>query len=108
MKINLLLNRLSFEKASASGDIAFNGWLHGPASGDPDIDSTLPVMSLRRETWGGVLVYGPTGQVYAVDKAAYQLLDRIMSGETLDDVSRDSTQDIESFRKQLDAHSLKL
>lgn len=104
MKIELLLNRMSYDQVTKSSDRAFNGWLHGPGSGDPDIKDRqpLPKFGLRKESWGGVFVYGPTGQVYAVDDVAYGVLERIAAGESLDKIASEGrSAEVGSFRQKL-------
>jgi siroheme synthase (precorrin-2 oxidase/ferrochelatase) len=51
------------------------------------VDSaSLPKYSLRKESWGGIFVYGPTQAVYQTDDEAYCLLLRLKNGENLDKV----------------------
>lgn len=86
MKIELLLNNVNQDQISNNGPInAFYGWMHGPASGSGsgnDIQK-LPTYSLRKETWGGVFIYGLNQCVYIVDHEAYIFLDRLKSGEAM-------------------------
>ncbi len=113
MKIELLLNRASFEHAVKKGDIAFNGWFHGPASNDKDLDmGAIPLIDLREETWGGLFVYGPTAQIFTVDKEAFSLLNLIKAGKSLKDLSpkehKLKSEDIASFEVILKKHEIKL
>jgi hypothetical protein len=106
VKIELFLNRVSFEKASKSGDIAFNGWDHGPASGDPDVKFTLPLISLREEQWGGLFVYGPSGQVYTVDREAYDVLSAIRDGRRIQILSEADPKKMKEFGELVSRHKL--
>jgi len=112
MVITLLLNRVSYEKAVNNADISFNGWMHGPASNDPDIDSALPLLGLRKEEWGGLLVYGRSGQIFAVDEQAFVILEHLKAGNLLEDLIGKtfgfSEVDISSFQAQLQRNSITL
>lgn len=105
MKIELLLNRTSFEHSVKSGNLAFNGWFHGPASNDKDIKGLIPLIDLRKESWGGLFVYGLTAQIFTVDTHAFSLLERIKSGESLNDLENDpgnlTNRDILLFKELL-------
>lgn len=95
MKIALLLDSVSQDqKASVESDVAFHGWMHGPAAGgDGESGSNrvrLPKYSLRKEAWGGVFVYGPTQSVYHVDDEAFGLLLRLKDGESSDIIAAQS------------------
>ncbi len=80
MKMELLLQNVNQDQTAQAGSVdAFYGWMHGPASGG-DGDK-LPLISLRKEDWGGIFIYGPTQSVYIVDAIAYSLLERLKSGE---------------------------
>ncbi len=107
MKIELLLNRVSYDRAQRTGDIAFNGYEHGPASGDPDISATLSVINLRKEEWGGLFVYGPTGQVYTVDDEAYEALSQVRDNRNADALKKDEKA-YKAFMSQLEANKIKL
>ncbi|MFH6994558.1 hypothetical protein [Flavobacterium sp. FlaQc-48] len=112
MKIELLLNRVSFEHSIKSGQLAFNGWFHGPASGDKNIKGLVPLIDLRKESWGGLFVYGMTAQIFTVDEDAFSLLERIKNGETLDDLSQSPSplthDDFISFQEQLTNYEIEL
>ena len=113
MKIELLLNRVSYEHAVKSGQLAFNGWFHGPAAGDKDIAiGSIPLIDLRKEPWGGLFVYGLTAQIFIVDVDAFSLLERIKTGESLYDLERNPaplvSSDIVSFVAKLKEHQIEL
>jgi hypothetical protein len=96
MKISLLLHSVSQDQSTTNEDVAFYGWMHGPASGgDGDNNfvsgaagcrNRLPKYSLRKESWGGVLVFGPTQAVYQLDDEAYELMTRMRLGESLKEI----------------------
>jgi hypothetical protein len=105
MKIELLLNRVSLETSIKTDKVAFNGWFHGPASNDKDIPGVFPMIDLRKESWGGLFVYGPTAQIFTVDSKAFSLLERIKNGESLIDLTKNplpfDSRDITLFKTQL-------
>lgn len=113
MKIELLLNRVSYENAVRTGELSFNGWFHGPASNDPDIEfASLPLLDLRKEDWGGLLVYGKTGQIFSADTRAFTLLLRLKNGETIDEIEKNpipfTTSDIAAFRELLNKYAIEI
>lgn len=97
MKLDLLLNRTSHEQSGVSGDVAFNGWLHGPSSGTGSGNGLLPLISLREEAWGGVFVYGPTGQVFAADNEAFALLTELKTANSLEALKAQYQGDLGDF-----------
>ncbi|MFQ2156068.1 hypothetical protein ACK33E_06470 [Aeromonas hydrophila] len=100
MEISLLLHSVSQDQKASSEDIAFYGWMHGPASGGDGDDnliaasktashqSRLPKYSLRKESWGGILVFGPTQAVYQLDNEAFEFMVRVKAGESPDEISK--------------------
>jgi hypothetical protein len=119
MLIELLLGSVNQDQCAPPGEEVFYGWMHGPASGsDGDEESIaktrgnaaeayrLPRLSLRKERWGAILIYGPTQSVYQTDDEAFLLLSRLRFGESIEQIKNDPrnfTQDeIATFAKLLD------
>lgn len=89
MHIELLLSSVNQDQASNNtAEAAFFGWRHGPSSGTGSGNgiNDYPKISIRQESWGSVFVYMPTQTVYWTDVEALVLLERLASGECLQDI----------------------